>query len=106
MDEILYPETAMCPTLSRRSSRNNSRWNRPMLCLERMAERIVPATRTWAVPDSGGEYTDPANWQGGLVPGINDTAFFPGTGNVHPTITVADVAGVGELLAGGYNFDI
>jgi hypothetical protein len=73
--------------------------------LERLDERVVPAIMTWANPNVGGEYTNPANWLGGQVPGINDEADI-GTGNVFPTITVSGPAGVGYLNAGGYKFEI
>ena len=47
----------------------------PKLHLEELDPRIVPATITWnnAVAPVGGDFNNPANWIGGVVPGANDT---------------------------------
>ncbi|MBL6765219.1 MAG: hypothetical protein ISQ14_09705, partial [Verrucomicrobiae bacterium] len=69
-----------------------------LIILLSIAPQLHAATRTWVNP-SGGLWSTPANWSGGVVPDSDDTALINLSGTY--TVTVDAGAGVAALTVGG-----
>jgi hypothetical protein len=62
---------------------------------ETLEDRWMPANITW-MGGADTNWSNPANWVGGVVPGAQDTAIFDNTSGTH-NIAVVDVAFVGPI---------
>jgi hypothetical protein len=64
-------------------------------CLEDRFLLDAGAVRVWIGPDKG-SWDNPANWSGGQMPGVNDTAEFT-QDSKSATLTQAAVLSIGKL---------
>jgi hypothetical protein len=79
----LFRRIPVSPVHRRRAARRRALSYRPGF--DTLEDRVVLSTFTWARPVSG-DWDNPANWAGGLVPGVTGTPNVPDTRNADVVI--------------------